>query len=76
MVDVQSLLFSGGGGSWSYQATEGGETRWTQSNTLRFKSAVMGFLLAPLVRWILQRATRRAMLEAKRLIVAMAPRSQ
>jgi hypothetical protein len=67
MVEVQSPLFSGGGGSWDYQPIEGG-TRWTQSNTLRFKHGLVGIFLAPLATWMLRRATERSMRKAATLI--------
>jgi uncharacterized protein YndB with AHSA1/START domain len=67
MTDVGSLLFSGGGGSWVY-APDGRGTRWTQHNTLTFRSSFVGWLLGPLVRWQLLRVCIRAMRKAKGII--------
>jgi uncharacterized protein YndB with AHSA1/START domain len=69
MVDLRSLLFAGGGGSWSYEPVPGG-TRWTQIGTLVFRNRLVAFFLAPLVRWMLERSTRTAMQVAKRTIEA------
>ena len=35
-VDVESSWISGGGGSWEYEAVDGG-TRWQQTNSLELK---------------------------------------
>jgi uncharacterized protein YndB with AHSA1/START domain len=67
MTDVRSILFSGGGGSWVYER-DGAGTRWTQHNTLTFRSSFVGWLLGPLVRWQLRRACRRAMRTAKAIL--------
>jgi hypothetical protein len=62
-----SPLIVGGGGSWSYER-DGGATRWTQTNTLLLGLGPLGWLAAPLVRWQLQRATRKAMSNAAHAI--------
>jgi uncharacterized protein YndB with AHSA1/START domain len=67
MVDVQSVLFVGGGGAWTYESRDGG-TLWTQTNTLVLADRWFAALLAPLVRWQLRRSTVRAMRAAQRLL--------
>jgi hypothetical protein len=67
MTDVGSLLFSGGSGSWVYEP-HGNGTRWTQHNTLTFRSSLVGWLLGSLVRWQLLRICVRAMRKAKGII--------
>ena len=64
MVEVESALVAGGGGSWSYEPWEGG-TRWTQTNSVRLKSRLAEWLLGPSLRWTMRRAARRAMAKAK-----------
>ncbi len=73
--DVNSRLISGGGGSWSYDAREGG-TDWTQTSTLEFRHAPVGWLLAPLLRRNMKTLTRKAMAEAKRIMEREAPTDQ
>src|SRR5687767_13937549 len=46
--DVGSRLIAGGGGSWSYEARDGG-TDWTETSTLEFRNALVGRLFAPLL---------------------------
>jgi hypothetical protein len=67
--EVESPLLAGGGGSWSYEARDGG-TWWTQTNSLRFKSRFWFALLGGLVRRQLRNGTRKAMHAAKRMIEA------
>jgi hypothetical protein len=67
MTDITSRLVTGGGGSWSYEAANGG-TSWTQTNTLTLRGGLIGALLRPFVRWQLARSTRKAMEAAKRRI--------
>ncbi len=64
MVDLRSPLFSGGGGSWSYEPVVGG-TLWTQQNSLIFRRPWLGSLLGAALRWWLQRTTERAMRRVK-----------
>jgi len=68
-VDVESAWVSGGGGSWEYEAADGG-TRWQQTNSLELKRPRLAFLLAPLLERGLRRSTKRAMAEAKRRLEA------
>jgi hypothetical protein len=65
MVDVHSPLFSGGGGSWSYEPVAGVGTCWTQQNTLLFRRPWQGLLFGVPLRWWLQRSTERAMRRVK-----------
>ena len=64
LTEVRSPLFSGGGGSWSYQEHAGG-TLWTVTNALRFKSRLAGWMLGPWTRFALRRGTRAALRAAK-----------
>ena len=68
-VDVESAWVSGGGGSWEYEAADGG-TRWQQTNSLELKRPGLALLLAPLLERGLRRSTKRAMAEAKRRLEA------
>jgi hypothetical protein len=68
-TDVDSAWVSGGGGSWEYEAADGG-TRWQQTNSLELKHLRLAFLLGPLLERGLRRSTRRAMAEAKRQLEA------
>lgn len=69
--EMRSKVFSGGGGSWSYAARDGG-TDWTQTSTLEFRNALIGRLLAPLIRRNMATLTRKAMAEAKRIMESRA----
>lgn len=71
-TDVDSAWISGGGGSWQYEAADGG-TRWQQTNSLELKHPQLAFLLGPLLERGLRRSTRRAMAEAKRQLEAGLP---
>ena len=64
-VDVDSAWITGGGGSWEYEAVDGG-TRWQQTNSLELKRPRLSFVLGPLLERGLRQSTRRAMAEAKR----------
>lgn len=68
MSEVRSWLLAGGGGAWTYDAVDGG-TRWTQHNTIVFRNAFLGVCFGAIAHWQLARSTRRAMLQAQRLIV-------
>lgn len=67
LTDVESALIRGGGGSWSYEAADGG-TQWTQTNSLKLRGGFLAWPLAPIVRGNMRKATRRAMLSAKRML--------
>lgn len=67
MCETKSLLFSGGGGSWTY-TTMAGKTKWTQTNAVEFKSSILFFLLGWLIKKVLSRNTKVAMNRAKYLI--------
>ncbi len=64
-VDVESAWISGGGGSWEYEAIDGG-TRWQQTNSLELTRPAFAWLLAPLFERSLRRSTQKALAEAKR----------
>jgi hypothetical protein len=65
--NVDSTLISGGGGSWSYTARDGG-TDWTQTATLEFRHMLVGWLLAWLLRRNMATLMRKSMAEAKRIM--------
>ena len=67
--DVGSSLFSGGGGSWSYDARDGG-TDWTQTSTLEFRHTLVGWLLAPLIRRNMRVLTQKSMAKARDIMEA------
>jgi hypothetical protein len=71
-TDVDSAWVSGGGGSWEYEAVDGG-TRWQQTNSLEVKRPRLAFLLGPMLERGLRGSTRGAMAEAKRRLEADAP---
>ena len=68
-VDVESAWITGGGGSWEYEAADGG-TRWQQTNTLELKRPRLAVLFGPVLERGLRRSTQRAMAEAKRRLEA------
>ena len=70
-VDVDAWLFSGGGGSWRYEA-DGTGTRWTQVNTLELRHPRLTGWLAPLVERNVRSSMRTAMARA-RTIMESAP---
>ena len=66
---VDSAWVSGGGGSWQYEAEDGG-TRWQQTNSLELKRPWLRVLVAPLLESGLRHSTRTSMAEAKRRLEA------
>ena len=70
--EVDSTLISGGGGSWSYVARDGG-TDWSQTATLEFRHRLVGWLMAPLLRRNMRTLMRKAMAEAKRIMESTPP---
>ena len=75
MVEVEgSKLVAGGGGSWSYEPTSAG-TLWTQTNTLAIADGPFAWLVRPLARMQLRRATREAMAIAARKIEGLQARA-
>ena len=69
--DVRSRLIAGGGGSWTYEARDGG-TDWTETSTLEFRNGLVGLLLAPLIRRNMATLTRKAMDKAKSIMESAA----
>ena len=65
--DVGSRLISGGGGSWTYVARDGG-TDWTETSTLEFRNGLVGRLFAPMLRRNMITLTRKAMEKAKAIM--------
>src|SRR5690606_1196487 len=66
-TDVSSTWLSGGGGSWRYEARDGG-TDWTQTNTLELKYPLLSRLFAPFVERQLRASMREAMASAKAIM--------
>ena len=64
MEEVESAWVEGGGGSWSYEESDGG-TLWTQTNTLIVRDGWWRALFVSLIRANLRLATRRALARAK-----------
>ncbi len=64
MLEVSSRLIDGGGGSWTYEARDGG-TVWSQVNTLVVKPGLFRRGCAVIAHWQLRRSTIRAMRSAK-----------
>lgn len=71
-VDLDNAFFSGGGGSWRYEARDGG-TDWTQTNTLELRRPRLLGWLAPVVEWNLRNGTRRAMARARAIMESRPP---
>lgn len=67
MMNIKSPFIIGGGGSWNYEAKDGG-TLWTQTNSLVLKNNFLSFLMRPLIQGMLKTNTRQAMQLAKRII--------
>jgi ribosome-associated toxin RatA of RatAB toxin-antitoxin module len=65
--DVRSRLIAGGGGSWTYDARDGG-TDWTETSTLEFRNGLLGRLLAPVLRRNMRTLTSKAMAKAKSIM--------
>ena len=71
MVEIEGTrLITGGGGSWAYEPTATGGTRWTQTNTIELADGPFAWLLAWFADGQLRRATRTSMAKAKRAIEA------
>jgi len=71
-VDVRSWWLAGGGGSWRYDARDGG-TDWTQTNTLELRHPYLLQVFAPLIRRRLRDGMRDAMANAKAILEGRAP---
>jgi len=67
MFNTKSPFIVGGGGYWHYDAQDGG-TIWTQTNSLILKKNLLALLLSPLMKWMLKKNTKKAMLAAKKMI--------
>lgn len=68
MTDISSPLILDGGGSWTYEETEGRNTRWTQTNTLSLPKTLTGRILKYFVRRALLRNTIKSMGLAKTIL--------
>ena len=66
-IDLSNAFFAGGGGSWRYEARDGG-TDWTETNTLELRRPRLLGWLAPIVEWNLRAGTRRAMARARSIM--------
>jgi hypothetical protein len=67
MEEVESAWIEGGGGSWSYEESDGG-TLWTQTNTLIVRDGWWRALFTPAIRANLRSATRRALARGKSMV--------
>jgi hypothetical protein len=67
MTNTKSFLFSGGGGSWTYKVVDE-SVEWTQVNTLVVKNSILHWCFRTLIKNIMQKQTRSAMFNAKKLI--------
>ncbi len=67
MTEVQSQMMQGGGGSWQYEAQDGG-TLWTQVNTIILKDALWAKLMIPVATKYFKDKTIQAMQKAKELM--------
>ena len=63
-VDVDSIWITGGGGSWQYEATDGGTT-WQQTNTLELKRPWLTRFIKRSIERSLRDSTRTSMATAK-----------
>ena len=66
---VGTWLFSGGGGSWRYEA-DGAGTRWTQVNTLELRHPRLTGWLATLIERNVRSSMRTGMARAKAIMEA------
>ena len=64
---VSAWLFSGGGGSWRYEA-DGAGTRWTQVNTLELRHPRLTGWLAGMIEGTVRSSMRTAMARAKAIM--------
>ncbi|MGE3799827.1 MAG: SRPBCC family protein [Candidatus Kapaibacterium sp.] len=74
MVNTESCIVEGGGGSWSYLPRDYG-TLWTQTNTLILKKGLLTKLLRPIIAYLLRQRTRASMELAKQMIEQSVPSS-
>jgi len=65
--DVHSPFIMSAGGSWTYEAIQGG-TQWTQTNTAILKGGILTRLLIPLFRRLFVHQTKDAMKKACELL--------
>jgi hypothetical protein len=69
---VDAAFFSGGGGSWTYVAADGG-TDWSATNTFELKHRLLGRALAPFVRRQMLASMRKSMANAQEIMESAAP---
>ncbi|WP_298900381.1 SRPBCC family protein [uncultured Psychroserpens sp.] len=67
MTNTKSLLFSGGGGSWVYN-NEGEVVEWIQTNTLIVKHKFIYWCFGKLIKQMMHKQTKTAMMKAKLII--------
>src|SRR5262245_3060471 len=65
--DVGSWLFSGGGGSWRYEA-RGAGTAWTQVNTLELRRPRLTRWFAPMIERNVRSSMRKGMARARAIM--------
>ena len=67
ILETNSQMMSGGGGSWQYEAQDGG-TLWTQVNTIILKDALWAKLMQPVATQYFKDKTKQAMQKVKELM--------
>lgn len=67
ITEVKSPMVTGGGGSWQYEAQDGG-TLWTQVNTIILKDAIWAKLMIPAATEYFKNKTIKAMQTAKEMM--------
>lgn len=70
MTDVVSPMMDSGGGSWQYEAQDGG-TLWTQVNTIILKDAIWAKLMIPVASKYFKDKTIQAMQKAKEMMESL-----
>lgn len=68
MTDISSPIIIDGGGSWTYEESGNGNTRWAQTNTLSLPKTITGWILKYFVRRALLRNTIQSMDLAKTIL--------
>lgn len=63
-----SPFIVGGGGSWTYEEQDDGQTRWTQSGSIIFKNNILSKLFMPVYKLAFSMQTKKAMKKAKSIM--------
>ncbi|MCB0698476.1 MAG: SRPBCC family protein [Chitinophagales bacterium] len=67
ILETNSQMMDGGGGSWQYEAQDGG-TLWTQVNTVILKDAIWAKLMQPVATKYFKDKTIQAMEKVKEMM--------